>query len=359
MIKRRVNDMASATSDRIWRDIEQRGKEDQRNLLQWQLQARESILSFAEIKPGDHLVQKRCFAAGLRDYEHHFLCIGQVKKGGKIKPIIIHYYNTFGDASIKFFSTFLGRLGSAIENLGKVQEMTLPDPNFITERHLQAGQVYRVVWPDELRRYSVDEVIRRAKKRKDESWFDLVNNNCETFVMKCLCDLEVSTQVTTTVENLCEVGRVLVKALRLGLCQGGKAIVDDVLLVAFRGSIRSLAGLGVGSGLTIIAETVLACHDISEAIKKMDKGVTVKDREELIKEVKDIVVSGACRSVGSIVGMIAGQLLIPIPVAGGIIGGFVGLLIGHLSSKKLTKVESKWLDRLIDWFLPEKHQKKA
>ena len=362
------NDMDSASSDGIWRYIEQHDKEDQRNLLQWQLQARELILSFAEIKPGDHLVHKQCLVEGLGEYEHHFLCIGQLKEDGKIKPIIIHYYNTVTNAIMTFLATFCSKLGSAIKNLGKVQEMTLPDRNFITEKHLQARQVYRVVWPDELRRYSVDEVIRRAKRRKDETWFDLAKNNCETFVMKCLCDLEVSTQVTPAVKNTCEVGRVLVKELRQGLVQGVKAFVDifdDVFLLTVRGSIRGLAGLGVASFLTVLSEVILACHDISEATEKMDKGVTVKGRRELIKEVKDVVVSGASRSVGSIVGMIVGQLLIPIPAAGGIIGGLVGLLFGHLSSTVLTKLEIEWLNRLIGQLIDrrlkkisEKHQKK-
>ena len=356
--------MASASSDSIWRDIEQRSKEDQRKLIQWQLQARESIVSFAEIKPGDHLVRKGYFSVDVQvlEFEHHFLCIGQVKEDGKIKPIIIHYYNTLWNAALTLLSTFFSQLGSAIENLGKVQEMTLPDPNFITEAHLQAGEVYRVVWPKELRRYSSDEVIRRAKRRKDESWYDLANNNCETFVMKCLCDLEISTQVTPAVKIACEVGRVLVKTSRQVLFQGFKVAVDkldDVFLAATRGSTGGLAGLGFGAGVTVLSEGLCAYHDISEAIEKMDKGITVKDREELIKGVKDILVSSVFRSGGSIVGMITGQLLIPIPVAGGIIGALLGLCIAHFSSKALAKEEIEWLDRLIDWFLPEKHQKKA
>lgn len=347
--------MASALSDSIWRDIEQRNEEDQRNLLRRRLQDRESILSFAEMKPGDHLVRKRCSAVDSQflGYEHHFLCIGQVKEDDKIKPIIIHYYSTLLNAASTLLST---GLNSAIENLGKVQEMTLPDPNFITEEHLQAGKVYRVVWPEELRRYSSDEVIRRAKRRKDESWYHLTKNNCETFVMKCLCDLEISTQVTPAVNSVCELGRFLVKTLRQVVFQVFKVAgdkVDDVFLAAARGSTGGLAGLVIGLGVTVLWEGVHAYHDISEAIKKMNKGVMVKDRGELIKEVKDIVVSSAFRCGGSTVGMIAEQLLIPIPVAGGMIGALLGLWIAHFSSKALAKVEIEWLDRLIDWFLPE------
>lgn len=356
--------MASASSYSIWKDIERRNKEDQRNLLQWQLQARESILSFAEIKPGDHLVQKRYFALNLEvlEFDHHFLCIGQVKEDGKIKPIIIHYYNTLWNAALTLFSTFFSKLGSAIENLGKVQEMTLPDPDFITDEDLQAGKVFRVVWPEELRRYSSDEVIRRAKRRKDESWYDLAKNNCETFVMKCLCDLEISTQVTPAVKAACEVGRLLVKTSRQVLFQGFKVAVDnldDIFLAATRGSPKGFVGLGFGSGVTVVSEGLQAFHDISEAIKKMDEGVMVKDRGELIKEVKDIIVSSVLRSGGSIVGMIAEQLLIPIPFAACIVGTLLGLWIAHFCSKALINVEIEWLDRLIDWFLPEKHQTKA
>ena len=52
---------------------------------------------------------------------------------------------------------------SGLERLGIVQEMTLPHKDFIkSEDDLQAKgrEVERVVWPEELRRFSVREVIR-------------------------------------------------------------------------------------------------------------------------------------------------------------------------------------------------------
>ena len=130
-------------------------------LLRWKLQAREPIHRFSDMKAGDHLVRKNSFL-GI-PYEHHFICIGFNCEG---RPKIIHYYNTSANASLQMIGTSgLGRLRIA------VQEMTLPHKDFIkSEDDLQAKgrEVERVVWPEELRRFSVREVIRRTEKREDE-----------------------------------------------------------------------------------------------------------------------------------------------------------------------------------------------
>ena len=70
--------------------------------------------------------------------------------------------------------------GTAFEQLGIVQNMTLPHKDFIkNEGELQAKgfEVERVVWPDELRRYSAEDVIKRAQIRKGEKFFHLMKNN--------------------------------------------------------------------------------------------------------------------------------------------------------------------------------------
>ena len=63
--------------------------------------------------------------------------------------------------------------------------MTLPHKDFIkSEDELQAegNEVERVVWPEELRRYTVEEVVKRAEDRKDEKWYNIEKNNCETLL---------------------------------------------------------------------------------------------------------------------------------------------------------------------------------
>ena len=162
-------------------------------LLCWYLEpllAREPIHRFSDMKAGDHLVRKNS-VLGI-PYEHHFICIGFHCKG---RPKIIHYYNTSANAILQMIRT------SALERLGIVQEMTLPHKDFIkSEDDLRAKgrEVERVLWPEGLRRFSVGEIISRALEKKGEDSFHLMRNNCESFVMWCLCGLNISLQVGRT-----------------------------------------------------------------------------------------------------------------------------------------------------------------
>lgn len=338
-----IKDMVWSSSELIWKGIERRTEEDQKKLLQWQLQAREPIRRFSDIRAGDHLVRKESFMKGLISYEHHFLCVGF---DDKKNPKIMHYYNTSWNASLQLIPTSLGS-GAKFEQLGKVQEMTLPHKDFIkSEEDLQAkgNEVERVVWPEELRRYSVAEVTKRAEDRKGEKWYNIVRNNCETFVMYCLCGLQISPQVTSAVEKMSEVGGVFVKSARHAAHQFGKAVLDmtDDVLFAARGAARNVlpraAGLGIGAAVTVIIESYLAYRDICEAKKKWDAGIIIKTRREFIKEVISVVVMTTSRTVGSVVGMIAGEFLIPVPVVGAIIGAVVGLNLNLRQSIGLLDV---------------------
>ena len=353
--------MALYSSIAIWKKIERLEKTEQKKLLQWQLQAREPIHSFADIRTGDHLVRKNSFMDGLISYEHHFLCIGFDKD----KPKIIHYYNTSWNGSMQLIPTSLG-LGSAIEQLGTVQEMTLPHKDFIkSEEELQerGTEVERVVWPDELRRFSVEEVVKNAEKRKGEQWYNIVKNNCETFAMWCLCGLQISTQVTRVIRTMCEVGSTLIKMARQVVQQVPKACVefaDDIIALMPQAAAANVprnvlpkgAGLAVGSAASIIVEMYQAYRDIRDAKEKWDRGVVIKERKDFIKQVIDSVVSAPLRATGSAIGMIAGQILIPIPVLGGIIGAAVGVFAGDFSSKLLTEFDfTEWLADCIDDYI--------
>ena len=205
--------MVLSSSSSIWKDIEKRDSKEQIRLLRWQLQAREPIHRFSDMKAGDHLVRKGSFLpGGSVPYEHHFLCLG-FECG---KPKIIHYHNTESHANAQMIRTIGLGSGSALEQLGIVQEMTLPHEAFIkNEDELQAEgrEVERVVWPEELQRYSVEEITERAGEREHERLFDIIENNCESFVMWCLCNLNITLQVTLTRKTLCETGRGIVRAI--------------------------------------------------------------------------------------------------------------------------------------------------
>ena len=145
-------------NESVWKgNIEKLTSEKQRQLLEWQLQARQPIRKFSDMKEGDHLVKKASVFGKLL-YYHHFLCTGKDKQG---RPTIIHYYNNAGNAIQQLFATYSFGSGSTLGQLGIVQEVALPHEHFIaSESELQAegAEVERVVWPDELKRYPVNEV---------------------------------------------------------------------------------------------------------------------------------------------------------------------------------------------------------
>ena len=363
--------MVLSSSSSVWKGIEKLESEEQMRLLRWQLQAREPIHRFSDMKAGDHLVRKSSSLGGLIPYEHHFICVGSDCEG---QPKIVHYYNTTTNASAQMIPTGLGS-GTALDQLGIVQEMTLPHKDFIKEEdELQAKgrEVERVVWPEELRRFSVQDVIDRALKRKGEKFYHLMKNNCESFVMWCLCDLKVSLQATPLRKTLCEAGSGLVRSIWQGLQQifkVGADLVDDFAVAIGRGATRSAVGqaapktlskvgLGVGAAVTVIVEAIMAGYDIRSAYKKWKDGILIKTREEFIKEVTNIVLLALFRSGGSIVGMVVGQVVIPIPtVLAGLVGAVLGVLAGHVIGKFLSKANTETLAHLIESKIVQKLDK--
>ena len=360
--------MVLSSSYFVWKGIEELESKEQLHLLRWQLQAREPIHRFSDMKAGDHLVRKGSSLGGLIPYEHHFICIGSNCEG---LPKIVHYFNTTANASLQMSSTSGFGSGTAKEQLGEVQMMKLPHEDFIkNEDELQAKgrEVERVVWPEELRRFSVREVITRALKRKDENFYHLMKNNCETFVMWCLCGLKISLQVTPLRKALYETGSGVLRSIWHGLQQIFKVVaelLDDFAAAIGRGATRSAVGqaapkalskvgVGVGVAVTVIIEAVMAGYDIYKASKKWKDTEVIESREEFIKEVTDIVLLGLFRSGGSIAGMVVGQLVIPIPVVGGLVGAVLGVLGGHLLGKIVSEISAEDLAHLIETEIAQK-----
>ena len=359
--------MVSRESLEIWKDIRKRKSEEQKHLLRWQLQAREPIRRLSDMKPGDHLLMTRNQGSSL-EYAHHFLCSGIDEISGK--PKIIHYYNTPGNAMKQLFPTSLGS-GSCLEQLGEIQEATLPDGDLIakndvdSETDLLRVEVERVVWPDELRQYSTEEVIARALRRMNEKYYHLTNNNCESFVMWCLCDLNISLQVTQERKVFSELLSAIIRIpfqLFQQLPKVAAEIWDDVAAAAAGRAVRnafSKLGTSIGVVTTVVVETTMAIIDIREEYKKWRSGVLVKTRKEFIAEVVDKVLLALFRSGGSIAGMIVGQIVIPVPVLGGLLGAPIGMLGGHLVEKGFSAQTKEAFGQAIDTLIDKFDEMKA
>ena len=356
--------MARASVE-IWNSIERLPTDQQKHLLQWQLQAREPIHSFKDVRLGDHLVRKDSFL-GLVPYEHHFICVGF---NGEGKPMIVHYYNTPWKATAQLIPSISG-CGSPIEQLAVVQEMCIEE--YVSEATLQTegNEVARVVWPEELLRYPPEERVKKARERagKKEKWYDLEKNNCETLIMWCFCGLQISLQVTAAVRHLREVIGSGYNSLRQSLQQVPKVVVeqfgDDIILAVIRlmrakpveAALPKGIGVYVGAAVSIFAEAFLAYREIMSAKQKWNDRIVIMDRKEFIKEVIDSLLSASFRAGGSIGGMIVGQLFFPNPVLDGIIKAVLGYSFGYFASKLLTEFGfTEFLAEHIDnWLPPDK-----
>ena len=368
--------MVLSSSAGIWKHIEKLDSQKQKDLLEWQLQAREPIRRFADIRLGDHLVTKGSMLNNLfpqdlgpfedldvpdvrkrslsaldllewLKYEHHFLCVGFGNNG---EPKIIHYYNTESNWK-RFVSTVGCGFGKSLGKLGMIQEMTLPNAALITEDQLlttedEDWKMARVVWPDELRRYSVEEIIDRAKERIAEDSYHLMKNNCESFVMWCLCGLKISPQATRMRKTLFETGNAILKSGFRGiqhgvktLCKEGAQLLDDFFVYIFGAGIKENAigqffksclprlRLDVGAVVSVFIEIGVAGKDIKNAWEKWSSGLT--SGGEFLREAADKVIAALFRSGGSVAGMLAFGVL------GALFGVFAGHLVAYLLSELL------------------------
>ena len=197
ILKRVQHEQTDATTSDIripklsslcWKQFDKSPSSRQRKFLNPYLQTREPISSYYDIQKGDHLVRTSSTMMGLLKFEHHFLCIGHNERGA---PLIVHYNATKKDAFRRFFIWSLTH-----SSLARVNIMALPD--YINEDNLQKQgvEVKRVLWPDGLRRYSVEKITWRALKRLGEAYYHVRDNNCESFVMWCICNSNVSLQAT-------------------------------------------------------------------------------------------------------------------------------------------------------------------
>ena len=236
ILKRVQHEQTDATTSDIripklsslcWKQFDKSPSSRQRKFLNPYLQTREPISSYYDIQKGDHLVRTSSAMMGLLKFEHHFLCIGHNERGA---PLIVHYNATKKEAFRRFFICSLTHL-----SLAKVNIMALSE--YIDEDNLQKQgfEVKRVLWPDGLRRYSVEKIKRRALIRVGEARYHVTENNCESFIMWCICNSNVSLQAT----------RESIFALKIvSFPSSEEGVAVDMLLTAFTDIIDLLVLLG-------------------------------------------------------------------------------------------------------------------
>ena len=363
-----------------WEELDKKPKTEQAAFFNGKF-GKEPISSFHEIRRGDHFVTEG--ASGDR-YYHHSLCIGHDEQHN---PKIIHYYTT---ESLE-----------TIVSDGIIQEMVLPHKDFLKdEAELRKKAVKRIVWLPEVRRFSVDEVVRRACRRKGERHYNVTENNCESFVMWCLFDMNISLQVKAWHAVLQENANALRSAglvgskelfkaviksesckvsselafnslklsimIRESLSASPKLLVSQSLMphqfskvnwgaleaigntaVKYSDASEKLGSLARQSsrvaGVGTLIQIVPAVYDTYQAYKQWTGDENERGgREKFIwKAAETITASASSHGLGS-VGAVVGQTFIPIPIVGAAVGGMVGSFSGHIiASKVLSSIYDK------------------
>lgn len=210
-----------------------------------------------------------------------------------------------------------------------------------------------MIWSEDLKRFDDDEVIKRAKGRREESWYDILENNCEHFVYWCKCGLKVSLQVKSWHPLVRDFLHSLVAAFKEGsihlvslltralvasknyIIKGTEEQVASPLARFLANVSDELAGLLskkyaaniVGFALGLVLEIGVGWYEFQKANEQRKTGLIESD--ELLKAKKvEIVAKGAGRSglglAGSLIGGAVGG-----PV-GSLICGAIGGAAGHL-----------------------------
>lgn len=168
------------------------------------------------------------------------------------------------------------------------------------------------------------EVIKRARSRVNETWYDLLKNNCEHFVTWCKCGLSVSRQVKSWYLWTREV----VYSVIVGLYDYVKKKAVPLLIKIAANASDEVAGLIcahselVGLVLGISLEAGLAIHEIYKAF------YYTKTSREFWSKLVDVVAKAVCRLGGGYLGSWLGTMM------GGLLGslicGAIGAGLGHI-----------------------------
>ena len=179
-------------------------------------------------------------------------------------------------------------------------------------------------------------MISRARKRLDETRYDVLKNNCEHFVTWSMCGLKVSLQVKSWYLWAREVTYSAVAGTYncIGKKVNEKVTIPLLIKLAANAS-DEVAGFicknarYIGFGLAILIEAGLASYEILKAFN--DHSQT---SEEFKTKFVDVVAKAVFRlsfgMIGSIVGSVAGG-----PLAS-LIGGAIGAGLGHMIAAMIT-----------------------
>lgn len=179
--------------------------------------------------------------------------------------------------------------------------------------------------------------------RKGEKRYNCLTNNCEHFVVWCLCGLAVSLQVKMWYHWAKETVKALCAGTREAASQAASHQLGSFFLKLLANASDEIAAqflkesnfaFAVGFAIASIIEVGLCLFEIDQAFDDRESGVIPND-QELETKLLEIVAKALFRlglgATGSLVGSVYGT-------PGSFVGGVVGATVGHF----LGGVVARW-----------------
>ncbi|XP_031557681.1 uncharacterized protein LOC116294262 [Actinia tenebrosa] len=312
-------------SEAKWKELEQKSLQEQKEFLDKYLKKgmfEEELVSSEDknVRKGDHLLYQGG-SGGL--YDHHLLCTEV--DGDNIIHVI-----EYGGPSCGFSASSQSVVSSNIVAFGAIRKGNLTYEFLVKEKRAKIRK-----WPKELQRFSVDDVISRAKSRKNERDYHAFNNNCEHFVTWCKCGLNTSLQVEPWYKRAWDIVKAVGGAMEClktyGISEGVPALlrivgnVSDEIVGAISSPLSPI-GFGVGG----VIEASFAVYYIYQDHKKTKQERLSESQFEINTVTTGSKAAGhiAGATIGSVIGTTFG-------VVGSLVGGGIGYGVGHVTGSAI------------------------
>ncbi|XP_031575325.1 uncharacterized protein LOC116308949 [Actinia tenebrosa] len=240
------------------------------------------------VEVGDHL---RLEGAG-KSYTHHAVCTEIHDENITIAEYTGPIWSRSGISQSTSCSDS-GRLGEIIKT-------TLSYYDLIKKK----AEV--IVWPEDLRRFSPDEIVKRAYQRLGENYYSPTKNNCEHFVTWCICGLRVSLQVKSWHVALVETLHSMLNTKTAGMVIAN--VADEIVLFLKRsGLVSNLPSAQYFAEklnplirenskwlllLCVFIDVGIGVYELYEVYEEYKGGKYQGSHEEIVKKVFLIILKG-------------------------------------------------------------------
>ena len=191
----------------------------------------------------------------------------------------------------------------------------------------QLGKLYHMDYNEEVIKENPPRlVLARARSRLDETGYNFLTDNCESFATFCKVGVQRSQQVRWTWKGIVDqLKKALAGSLIGKSCQVLRASIFPSVEVTTAETIEAIANnhQWIGFGLVVLFEGIITIIDIKTLYKERKNGSQTRKQfsGEVTKRVTEAILAGGLMAAG---GLVAG----PGGIFVGIIGGTCGKVIG-------------------------------